>query len=317
MANTVEMLNGLKTEYNEELFRIIDQKISYLKPIVDIKQVAKEELTLDNVGQTSFVKDNGAFVTVDSKIKDIPFGRRVLKTSKFYDAHKIDRDIASLLATSSSSYVSAVLEEMGKAYAYLVDKVIYEAMDADAVDKSGNSITFASDGGVTGDDLKALADYTPVNILAQKNKLTSKGFDLYENTQLNFLMSDVERTLLENATNISNMDYTVGYGLVRDNNSNLKRFKGLELITLASVGTTEHPSIFYKTGSTTGTHYRKTFIFNSKAITLGITKDIISEIVDAKETYFGTTLVKADCKIGATRNANSGIVLMKTPVNVK
>ena len=225
-------------------------------------------------------------------------------------------DIASLLSCSSSTYISSALEEIAKAYAYLCDKVVYEALDADAVDKDGNAITFANDGGITGTDLKALADFTTAKLLGEKNKLTAKGFGLYENTPLNFLISDVERTLLENATNVSNMDYKMGYGIVMDNDGNLKRFKGLELITMASTGTAEHPSIFYKTGATVGTHYRKTFMFNSKAVTLGITKDIISEVINANQIYFNASLIKAECKIGATRNANSGVILMKTPVGV-
>ena len=316
MSNTVEMINGLKKEYNEELYRIVDQKLSYLKPIVDIKQVTKEGLFLDNVGQTSFVKDNSAFVTVESKQKDVAYGRRELKTSKFYDAHPVDRSISELLSVSSSSYISSILEEMAKAYAYLCDKVIYESFDADAIDKDGNAITFANDGGITGSDLKAIADFTASKFVEQKQRLLSKGFGLYENNAINFICTDVERSLLENNANVSNTDYMKGFGVMQDNDGNLKRLKGVELVTLASVGTSEHPSILYKSGNVLGSNYRKCFMFNSKAVTLGITKDIISEIVDAKETYFDTSLIKANCKIGATRNANSGIVLIKTPVSM-
>lgn len=315
MTNTVEMLTGLKKEYNEELYRMIDQELSYLKPIVDIKQVTKEGLYLDDIGQTSFQEDNSAMVTIDSKAKDIKYGRRELNTSNFYAAHKMDRSVSDLLAPSSSSYTDKVLKEIMTAYVYNCDKVLYSAFDADAKDKNGNAISFATDGGITGADLKAVANFTAKNFVVEKQKLQSKGFGLYNNSPLYFIGTDVERGLLENDTNASNSDYAGGFGVIRDTNTaDLKKLKGVELVTFASVGTTEHPTILYKTGTTVGTHYRKCFMFSAKAVTLGITKDLITEIVDLNQTYFSVSAIKAHCKIGATRNANAGIISIKTPV---
>ena len=42
----------------------------------------------------------------------------------------------------------------------------------------------------------------------------------------------------------------------------------------------------------------------------------MQELAGLKETKFDTSLIKGEFKIGATRNANSGIVRVLTPVKV-
>lgn len=63
----------------------------------------------------------------------------------------------------------------------------------------------------------------------------------------------------------------------------------------------------FNTSSKTGTQ---------SAITLGIRKDLIQDVYEPKD-YFNVTIIKGQFHIGAIRNANSGIVDIKTPIAMK
>ena len=320
MANTPEMINGLINEFNDEIYLQIQEKLSKTRPYVNVVTISKEEQELNDMGGVKFKKSNSAFVNVNDVMTDPKYGVRKLKTDSYYTAIKMNNLIADMTAPGSSKIKDKIIEQIVNEYQFTIDKIIYEAMDADAIAKDGTHITFASERAGT-IDLKAIADFTTDNIIKGKTFLTSKGFGIAENSRIAWMGTDIERNLLEILT--ANADYKEGLGVVRDNDSNLVKFKGLDLITFASVGSEAQPSFFYKSGTTLGTNYRKTFMFNTtpsnanlqSAITLGIRKDLIQDIYEPKD-YFNTTVIKGDFHMGATRNANSGIVEVKTPVSI-
>lgn len=321
MTITPEMINGLVNEFNDEIYIQVQEKLSKTKPFVDVVSIEKENMEIDNIGGVEFTKNNDSFVKVDDVASDIKYSKRLLGTDSYKLAHRINNELAMMLAPNSSKYKDRVIEQIVNQYNFMIDKVIYEAMDADVKLKNGSSVSFASDGGQT-EDLKALADFTAAKVLEAKQMLTKQGFGIADNSGIAWLITDVERSLLEKDTSISNVDYKIGYGVMQNQDGDLKRFKGIDLITFASAGNEANKPFFYKNGSTLGTHYRKTFMFNTgkngagqSAITLGIRKDCITDIFEPKE-YFDTTFIKGSFNIGAIRNANSGIVLVKTPVSM-
>ena len=318
-TDTPSYTNGLINEFNDEIHLQIQEKISKTKPFVDIVTVEKEAVEITDMGGVQFKKSNAAFVEVSEVMTDTKYNIRLLKTEDYYMAHRVNNLIADMTAPKSSKIKDKLIEQIVNEYQFNIDKVIYEALDATVMAKGNKSITYASEkaGSV---DLKTIEDFNINNLIDAKGFLTRKGFGIDENSRIAFLITDVERNLLEKLT--ANEDYRVGYGIKRDQDGNLISFKGMDLITFSSVGSETQPCFFAKTsGQKVGTDYRKCFMFNSPstkgssqaAITLGIRKDLIQKVYEP-ENFFNTTIIKGDFHIGAIRNANSGIVDIKTPI---
>lgn len=320
-TDTPSYVSGLINEFNDEIYLQIQERVSKTRPYVDITTVQKEEKEITDIGGVKFKKSNSAFVTVDEVKTDVKWNIRNLKTDSYYMSYRMNNMIADMTAPGSSKLKDRIIEQIINQYQYNIDKVIYEAMDATVMAKGGTSITYASEKAGS-EDFKSLADFTVNNLIAAKREITKKGFGIDENSRIAFMITDVERSILETLT--ANEEYRQGYGIKRNEDGDLIAFKGMDLITFASEGSEAQPCFFKtSTGTTLGTDYRKCFMFNTSsktgtqsAITLGIRKDLIQDVYEPKD-YFNVTIIKGQFHIGAIRNANSGIVDIKTPIAMK
>lgn len=322
MSITPNVVQGLINEFNDEIYLQIQQKIAKTRPYVELTQINKEEKEITDMGGVDFKKSNAAFVSKKEVESDVETNRRLISTESFYMSHKMNTMLADMTAPGSSKIRDSITKQIVDRYCFYVDKIVYEAMDAAVKTRSGYdnvSISFEKDGGEIL-DFKKISDFTVKNILLAKNKITSFGYGLDADSGISWMISDIERNLIEELTNIASEEYKNAYGIVRDADANIIKFKGIDLITYAS-NPIQGP-LLYVSGKVLDTNFRKTFMFNTKkggsrqsAMTLGIRKEVITRLRE-DDNYFNTTRIEGEFHIGAMRNANSKIIEIKTPIQI-
>jgi len=302
--------NGLLIEFHNEINTQIQQRIARLKPYVDIIPINGEFKYLDDMGGVEFELNNQVFATTRYD-QEVEYHRRKLSTNRYLCDRPIDLNIKSE-QSAKEQFMMKLADQIAAAAARKVDKVLIEAIEANATDNANNSISFATDGGIT---VNATAGFTFDQFMNAKRQLMQQGWGIDEETGLLFLTTEQERITLESETEISSADYAKGYGVVKDTNGDLKRLRGVDLLTYPSAP--QHGVVMLPVASS----IRSNYMLNTKgrgstsgALVIGIQKDFNLEIVEAKETRHDTLLLKGSIKMGATRQANSGIVKITTTV---
>lgn len=314
MANSTESINALVDEYKDTLITELAEEVSQTRPYVAVEKIEKERKELFNMGKLKFVQKDGLEVTYEETKSDPSIGNRMLTTKDFYLSVPVYTTIAEMTGPGKATIMDSIVKGMKEAHAFQVDKVIYDSMDANVTLKDGSTKIFTDDGGIVySQSMANKTDFTVANIMGAKQALKAKGL-INNKSDLAWIVSDVEQGLLEADSSVANIDYKVGFGVQMDSKTNLKSFKGIDLLNFAS----DDGSEFFTTGTSGGTQYRKTFMFaygNRPSITLGIRKEVEIEI-EKDPKVFNKYWITAQIKMGAIRNAYAGIVSLKTPISM-
>lgn len=300
--------NGLLIEFHNEVNTKIQQRVAKLKPYVDIIPINGEYKYLDDMGGVEFEKNNQVFASTRYD-QEVDYNRRKLSTDRYLCDRPIDLNIKSE-QSAKEQYMMKLADQIAAAAARQMDRVLIAAIEANATDNAGSSISFATDGGIT---VTATSGFTFDQFMSAKRQLMQQGFGIDAESGLLFLCSEQERITLESETEVSSADYAKGFGVVKDANGDLKRLRGVDILTYAS--SPQHSSAMLPVASSVRSNYMmhsKGMGSASGALVVGIQKDFNLEIVEAKETKHDTLLLKGSIKMGATRQANPGIVKITT-----
>jgi len=300
--------NGLLIEFHNEINTKLQQRIAKLKPYVDIVPISGEYKYLDDMGGVDFEKNNQVYASVRYD-QQVEYNRRKLSTDRYLCDRPVDLNINSE-QSAKEQYLMKLADEIAAGAMRQIDRTLIAAIEANATDNAGSAITFATDGGIT---VNATSGFTFDQLMSAKRQLMALGFGIDSDSGLLFLTSEQERIILESETEVSSADYAKGFGVVKDSNGDLTRLKGINILTYAS--SPQHSAAMMPVSS----GVRSNYLMNAKsngsasgALVLGIQKDFKFEMIEAKETKHDTLLMKGSIKIGATRQANSGIAKITT-----
>lgn len=308
MALQIE--NGLLEEFHDEIREKLQQRMSKLRPHVNVVPINGQYLYLDDVGGADFVLNNEAYAETNYT-NEVTYARRRLSTNRYLCDRPVDLNI-HMEMSAKEDYLAKLASSIAAGAARQVERVLLASIEANAEDASGNSISFATDGGIS---IDATSGFTFAQFMAAKRQLMQQGFGIDEDTGILFLCSEQERIILEQETEVSSADFAPGFGVVKDSNGNLKRLRGVDLITYPSAP--QYSDAMLSVASNVRTNYfinTKGQMGHKAAVTVGIQKDFRLEMVEAKETRHDTLLLKGSIKLGATREANPGAIKMTTTV---
>lgn len=307
---SLQIRTGFIEEFTDSLHTAIQQRVSKLKPFVNIATINGQYMYLDDIGPAALEKNNNAYANIVNQ--EIAYNRRRISSDRyigniFFDKNQMDK------LMNDQSYMNKVIMQLAAASQRKIDEVLVEALSASVTDKDGNVTTFANDGGITVD---ATSGVTFENWIGAKQELEEIGFGIDEDSGLLFLGTPQERNVLESEIQVSSMDFKQSFGIGKDVKGNLISAKGVDFKIFSNNPQKGISPILNVTSAV-----RDCFFFNTKgvsgteaALTLGIQKrgDYSFEVVEMKETKIETWMLKGQLKVGAVRNANAGVVKYQT-----
>lgn len=303
---TLQIEEGLWTEFMSDVDKKIQQKTAKLKPYVDIVPINSEYKVDYDFGTIEFTKNNNAFATIDTD-DEIAVGSRRFSSDRYLCALKQDMNILKDTKLVER-WLGDAAEEIANGSFRQVDRLIISGLLADMQDKDGTAITFAADGGIVVD---AISGVTFSQFDSAREQLMAKGFMTDDDTGLLFICSEKERLALERQVELSSADFMNSFGVVKDpTTGNLTRLRGVEILTYASSPMGNQTAILPVAAGV-----RSNFFMNigrKKALTLGIQKDYSFKVVELDQRYFDTMSLQGEMKMGIKRNANPGIVHFKS-----
>lgn len=281
MVDTIDQ--ALITEFSEAVHHEAQQMTSRLKPHVILKQMEGDVFAYDGLGSIEAREAQGRNIKAD--FDDIDHNRRKISRKRYVVNLPVDSsDVRGALQDPQNEYAKAVAAAMMRQF----DRVVIDAAFADV--KTGrdfeNTVTFASDGGLTVDATAGLT-YEKILEINQNFMDNEVGIDMDEALWLT--ITGDQHTNLMGETELTSGDFT---RLFEFEGNGISVANGLKLIKFgAGVANPLFPSVSGE---------RNLIAASNRAFCVGVSKEM-SIKVQERNDLIETTQVQAVMEIGAVR----------------
>ena len=281
---------SLAIEFSRTFHELAAQRVSRVRPYVEVKQMRADEMYYDRIGTVEARKIEGRYqnATFDS----VEHSRRVLPRERYAINLPIDKkdELGSFLEYPGQ-YASVALEGLNRQ----MDRIILDAAFAD-VRVATNSKTpdtdldFASDGVIVVD---ATAGLTKAKLLEVQQNFINNEVGVEDDDKMFMTITGAENTSLLNEVTFTSSDFTLANQGVSDNNM-IMQAQGFKFIHFGA----NAPKPILQTD--TGAGERFLVASTMKGLCLGINQDIEIEITE-RDDKIDTVQVQAIMTIGALR----------------
>lgn len=274
---------ALTIEFSDMVHHEAQQMQSRLKPYLNIKQMSGDVFAYDGLGRVEAREVNGR--VNPATFDDIDHNRRKISRRRFVVNLPVDAsDVRGALLNPEAEYAKAVAAAMMRQY----DRVAYQAAFADV--KTGrdfeNTVTFASDGGLTVD---ATAGLTYEKLLEVKQNFIDNDVGIDENEKIFLTLAGKEHTQLMQEEELISGDFNREFVVEK---GKITQALGMELVLFG--GNATNPILGVSGG------VRTLLAASSRGICLGVSKEMSIKIEDRPD-YIETKQVQVVMEIGAVR----------------
>lgn len=283
---------ALKTQFSDMVHVKAQQVRSRLRDKVMIKSMSGDQMSYDGIGDIEATEITSRNQKVEfSKIEHL---RRKISGRRFGVTLPIDMaDVRGALLNPEGLYADAMVRALERQF----DRVVVQAAFAPVyTGRDFETVVTASDDGVVTVDATSGLNYDKLLEINENFADKEVGTQLPESFV--FAGAAKEQKQLMNETKLINGDYSREYVIDK---GQVQYALGMEIVTYG--GGVQNPILNVVSGT------RDCIAMSTRAICVGISKDISIDIIDARSTHYETFLVQIVGQFGAVRT--EGVLIQK------
>jgi hypothetical protein len=283
-------------DFATQINLLTQQEDSFFKSIVPQRSVTGETFDYNNLGALKVQRKT--IINEDVQVSNAFHERRGGKMYTDYISLHIDGQVAaSTLLDLQSGYMQGMAAAFMRHFDVTVAKT---ALDPTWTGKDLQTLKPFS-----GFTVDATAGLTFAKLLEVRRLLRSKGVGLFKDEQIYLAISEIEESQILSELKFTSKDFSLAeYNTKR---SEMERALGMTIITLPSAPDNDTGILQISGG------VRKCFAFSSKALQIGVRRDLKFEI-DRLQSKVDTTQIKAFYDIGGLRSEDAKVVAVNTAI---